>query len=66
MLLKKCKRLPGIEEFVRKYFDKGEDICSKCYLKLSGTKCLMCCGKANFNRLLFSSEYKYAYVVEKV
>ena len=66
MLLKKCKILPLSEKFVREYFEKEEDMCSKCYLNLSGTKCLMCCGKANFNRLLFSSEYKYAYVVEKV
>lgn len=64
MLLKKCKRLPGIEKFVRGYFER-EDMCSKCCLNLAGTECLERCGKANFNRLLFSSKYKYAYVVEK-
>lgn len=64
MLLKKCKILPLSEKFVRKYFERG-DMCNKCCLNSDGIKCLECCGKANFNELLFSSEYKYAYVVEK-
>ena len=65
MLLKKYKILPLNEKFVREYFER-EDMCSKCCLNSTGTKCLERCSKANFNKLLFSSEYKYAYVVEKV
>jgi hypothetical protein len=67
MLLKKCKKLPGIEKFVRKYFDKGEDMCNKCHLDWPDNGCdLNICQKANFDGLLFSPDYKYAYVVEKV
>ena len=66
MLLKRCKSLPGIGEFVRKYFDKGEDMCSKCYLNWSDECDLKICEKANFDGLLFSPDYRYAYVIKKV
>lgn len=66
MLLKKCKSLPGIEKFVRKYFDKGETMCDKCYLNWPNKCDSKICEKANFDGLLFSSDYKYAYVIKKV
>ena len=67
MLLKKCKKLPGIEKSVRKYFDKGEDMCNKCYLDWPNNECdLKICEKANFDGLLFSPDHRYAYVIEKV
>lgn len=67
MLLKKCKKLPGIEKFVRKYFDKEESMCNKCYLDRPNNKCdPKICEKANFDGLLFSSDYRFAYVIEKV
>lgn len=64
MLLKRYRKLSDIV-FTRDVFTRGEDMCNKCCLNFSENCSLRKCDKANFGGLLFSQEYRYAYVVKK-
>lgn len=65
MLLKRYKKLSNIV-FTRDVFTRGGDMCNKCCLDSSENCSLSKCNKANFGGLLFSLEYRYAYVVKEM
>ena len=63
MLLKKYKIVSKI--FTRVVTKYDEEMCDKCYhFNTCNTKIYNLCKKANFNSILYSSNFKYCYVIK--